>query len=137
MALYQGACHCGAAAVAFETAIPPEALPTRACQCGFCRAHGARTATDPAGRLRFSGNLRRYRFGLGVADFLICPDCGVYLGAIYAEDGRAWGTVNVNCLAARDRFRPAGELVSYEGEDAAARRARRRARWTPAEIGTG
>lgn len=132
MALYEGCCHCGAATVVFETAVSPDELPTRACQCGFCRAHGARTATDPAGRLRFGGRLRRYRFGLGVADFLLCPDCGVYLGALYAEDGRAWGTVNVNCLAARDRFRPAGEPVSYEGEDAEARRARRRARWTPA-----
>ena len=37
----------GYGAPAFEARIcGPDELPVRACQCGFCRAHGARTAAD-------------------------------------------------------------------------------------------
>ena len=132
----RGGCHCGAVRVAFETRTAPEALPVRACQCSFCRAHGARTASDPQGRVRFIGPLRRYRFGLRTADFLLCPQCGVYLGALYADGDGAWATLNVNCLAERALFPVAPEPVSYEVEDAAARGARRKARWTPAELET-
>jgi hypothetical protein len=134
MPTFRGGCHCGAVRVVFETAIAPEALLVRACQCSFCRAHGARTASDPRGRVCFSGPLRRYRFGLRTADFLLCPQCGVYLGALYADGDGAWATLNVNCLAERKLFPAAPEPVSYESEDAATRGARRKARWTPAEL---
>ena len=133
MASYRGGCHCGAVRVVFESRFGPAELPVRACQCSFCRAHGARTASDPQGSVRFSGPLRRYRFGLRTADFLLCPDCGVYLGALYADADGAWATLNVNCLAERALFPAAPEPVSYEGEDPAGRVARRKARWTPAE----
>ena len=46
-----GSCHCGNIKVAFETALDPQALPLRACQCAFCRRHGGVTTSDPAGRL--------------------------------------------------------------------------------------
>jgi hypothetical protein len=133
MASYRGACHCGAVQVSFESRFEPAELPVRACQCSFCRSHGARTATDPQGRIRISGPLRRYRFGLRTADFLLCPECGVYVGALYADADGAWATLNVNCLDERKLFPAAPEPVSYEGEDAAGRVARRKARWTPAE----
>ena len=136
MPRYRGGCHCGAVRVEFDTAIDAADLPVRACQCGFCRAHGARTAADPNGRLRFGGPLRRYRFGLRTADFLLCPECGVYLGALYTDSDGAWATLNVNCLDERALFAAEAAPVSYEGEGAADRVARRKARWTPAETGS-
>ena len=43
MSGYPGACHCGAVGVFFETDAGADALQVRACQCGFCRRHGAKT----------------------------------------------------------------------------------------------
>lgn len=134
--LHRGGCHCGAVRVEFETAAAPADLAIRACQCSFCRGHGARTAADPQGRVRFLGPLRRYRFGLRTADFLLCAECGVYLGALYADSDGAWATLNVNCLEDRAAFRERAEPVSYAGESVEARAARRKARWTPAETGS-
>lgn len=136
MPIYRGGCHCGAIRVTFESRFDPARLPVRACQCAFCRAHGARTAADPEGRVRFEGRFLRYRFGLRTADFLLCPECGVYLGALHADDAGAWATLNVNCLDDRALFPAAPAPVSYEGESAEGRSARRKARWTPAETGT-
>jgi hypothetical protein len=71
----RGECHCGNVAVTLDTAVDPGALPLRACQCSFCRRHGARVTTDPAGLLKISVRdpaiLLRYRFGLGITDFLV------------------------------------------------------------------
>ena len=49
----------------FESRFGPDELPVRACQCGFCRAHGARTAADPEGRVRFEGMERDGSFYAG------------------------------------------------------------------------
>ena len=109
----------------------------RSCACSFCRAHGARTVTDPRGlvrlRVRNPAELGRYRFGQHTAEFLVCRSCGVYVAALMAtSDGRLVATVNVNTLAARTRFTREALSVDYEAESAEARRARRASRWTPA-----
>jgi len=134
--LLRGKCHCGNISLALETALDAQALPLRACQCSFCRMHGVRTTSDPAGRLRFEiadpAVLSRYRFGLATADFLICGRCGAYAGALMSEGEKAWGVVNANLLAEPLTREP--EPVSYEGETAAERIARRKQRWTPAEL---
>jgi hypothetical protein len=67
------------------------------------------------------------------ADFLLCATCGVYVAAVIEADGRRYATVNVNVLAAGDTLSQAAEAVTYEGETAAERASRRRARWTPVE----
>jgi hypothetical protein len=71
---------------------------------------------------------------LQTADFLLCADCGVYVGAVIegAEGSRA--TLNVNLLDARGRFDPAPPLASHDGETPEERRARRRACWTPTHL---
>jgi hypothetical protein len=131
-----GGCHCGAVDVEWRTQAP-EALEVRACSCTFCSKHGARTATDPGGHVRFverePGTLVRYRFATRSADFLLCARCGVYLGAVLTHDGRSVATVNVNTLADRDAF-PSARRVDYADEPRDARIARRLARWTPAEV---
>jgi len=130
MSLYEGACHCGAVNARFETAIQPDDMDVRADQCGFCRRHGAKTVSDPAGKLalRFrEAAVERYRFGTRMNDFIVCRSCGVYVAAII----EGYGVLNVvgadiGALAKRPA-RP----VTYEDESAAMRLARRRERWTP------
>ena len=92
---HKGQCHCGAIRIEFETDQP---LAPRACQCGFCRRHGARTVTDREGSavLALGGEAIRYRFGSGTTDFLICGRCGVYVGALAELDGQAYVTLNLN-----------------------------------------
>jgi hypothetical protein len=132
-----GGCHCGALAVQFSTELPIEQIEVRACQCTFCRAHGALSVTDPQGLLTFSTNdaswLVRYRFGLKLADFLLCSRCGTYLGAYMEDDGRAYGVLNICALRERDRF-GTPLLMRYDGETVVTRLQRRRERWTPARL---
>ena len=74
----------------------------RACQCSFCRAHQALEhvrsgRADPILGTQ-AGPLQRYRFGQRTADFLLCRECGVYIGAeMQADEGR-FGIINVNAL---------------------------------------
>jgi len=134
-----GQCHCGALGVEFDTELPPEQIQVRACQCGFCRAHGALSVTDPAGLLTFrardSSLLVRYRFGLKLADFLLCSRCGAYLGAFMQEEARSLGVLNICVLAERDRF-GTPTLMRYDRETPELRLQRRRERWTPARLVT-
>ncbi len=133
-----GGCHCGNLELVFETARPPAGLTVRACGCSFCRRHGGRTVSDPAGRVEFvvhdPAELSRYRFGLGTAEFLVCRRFGVYVGAVMAEAAAAWAIVNVNALTTPEVFAEAAVPVSYDRESETERRARRRARWTPARV---
>jgi hypothetical protein len=135
--VHRGGCHCGALRYALTSALAVEALPLRACQCLFCRRHGALSTSDPAGRVRFefSAGPIRYRFGLKTADFLICPACGIYIGALFEDGGRAWAIINANTLDDVAALAQPATPMDYEGEDAAARMARRKARWTPVEKG--
>src|SRR5262249_34840440 len=125
-----GACHCGAAFVAFVSGVPLHELALRACQCGFCRRHAARTFTDPRGHAaivaREPGAVGRYRFGLATSDFLICARCGTYAGALY---GGATATLNAR-LFDPALFPQEATPIDYEGESVAERVARRAARWT-------
>ena len=131
--IHAGTCHCEAIGFLYETAVVPAGWPMRACGCRFCRAHGAATTSDPGGALELScrdaSQLMRYRFGLGTADFWLCRTCGVYLGAA-TSDGQ-FGIINTRALIDRPAALPAPQLMSYDGETAAERVARRHLRWTP------
>ncbi len=130
-----GGCHCGNIAFVFDVSAPLEALGLRACQCTFCRAHGARTTSDPNGAIAISvrdkDKLQRYRFGLKTADFLICRDCGVFVGALMEEGGKAYFTVNANAFKPPPPHDLAGSANDFGAEDAAGRMSRRSAKWTP------
>ncbi len=133
-----GRCHCGNLGFALETALTWETIAPRECDCSFCRAHASRCVSDPQGRARIfvadPARLARYRFGLHTAEFLVCGACGVYIGAWVAEEGGGLATLNLRATPFHDR---AGAAVSYGPETAAGRRARRRGRWTPAELRLG
>jgi hypothetical protein len=135
MPTYAGACHCGNLTIVFETGQAPDALEIRACQCAFCTMHGARSVSDPAGRVRVvaraPAETHCYRFALRTADFVVCRRCGAYAAAVMRDGGRSYAIVNVNLLAQARRFTRPAVAVRYDAESEAERRARRAARWTP------
>ena len=134
-ARFAGRCHCGNLEVTFEPRSAPEELVVRSCSCSFCRRHGARCVSDPAGSARIlvrdPALLIRHRFGLKTADFLVCGRCGTYLGAVMASRGPAVATINVNSFDPPHPFEREGVRMRYDGESEPARRARRAAGWTP------
>lgn len=133
--IHTGGCHCGNIKVEFESVLSPAALPLRACQCDFCRRQGALSTSDPDGRIRLTvadpTQLQRYRFGLGVTDFLICQRCGVYVLAMSDIDGGHYAVLNANALECRTAMSGAALPVEYGTEDEATRLKRRKLLWTP------
>ena len=129
----QGRCHCGALIFTYRTPKAPERWSVRSCQCRFCRAHGARTTSDPDGRVTFQldpDRTRWYRFETKSADFLLCSCCGVYIAAALTTSQGAFATLNVNAMG-KEISTPVGTPVSYGSETVEQRRARRLDRWTP------
>lgn len=137
-ATFDGRCHCGAIGFRYGTAIVPENWSIRACQCSFCRAHDALSTSDPHGSLQFTASrpelLNRYRFGLRTADFLLCRECGVYIGALISTAGGQFGIINTHALIAPPDRLAATEAISYDAEDTDGRVSRRETRWTPAKL---
>ena len=103
-----GGCHCGNLTFEMESDRAPEEIPLRTCGCSFCVAQGAVYTSDPEGFVRFRARdparVGRYRFGHGTADFLICRDCGVYLGVVMHEQGHSCAVINVKACAEPERF---------------------------------
>jgi hypothetical protein len=134
----RGGCHCRNLEVVFETALDPGALPLRACRCSFCRRHGGITTSDPAGRLvvevREPEQLQRYRFALGITDFLICRTCGVYVAAVMEAEGRLLGVLNVNVLDEPAPFARQPVPMQYGAETVEDREARRAKGWMSVEV---
>lgn len=136
---YLAACHCGNLSARYECTSAPGEIALRACACSFCRKHNARTTSDPDGRaeivVRDPAALTLYRFGQRTADFLVCGNCGVYLGALFAdEDDKTYVTLNANTFAKVQALPEGAEPVHYDKESPAEKNARRRVRWTPADL---
>lgn len=136
--LIEGNCHCGNLSFRMETQLSTKELVPRECDCGFCRAHGAKCVSDPSGTATIyiddASLLRRYRFGLQTADFLVCGRCGVYIGAAITDGEECRVTLNLRATEFHDW--PA-TVVSYEGETARDRVGRRMEKWTPARMVIG
>ena len=118
-----GACHCGNILVDLQLAKEPASYYPRACDCAFCRKHGACNTSDPAGHTRIVADaaaLHRYRFGLGTADFLMCRRCGVYIGCIIDD---AFASVNTRTLDYA--FPQAPAAMDWSGEKTADERSAR------------
>jgi len=132
--IFEGRCHCGAVGFTLHTSQEPAQWAVRACQCSFCRGHGARTTTDPNGsvtfRIKDPSRLKRYRFGTRSTDFLVCRECGVYVAALLSSSRGQFATLNINTIQG-PLDAPEPEPVSYDGESVAQRQARREQRWTP------
>jgi hypothetical protein len=129
-----GQCHCGAIHVILEPGRPTAELPLRACQCGFCRRHGAATTSHPESRLHIEatpGSLNRYRFGRRAVDALLCEECGVYVASTLEVDGQRFATLNIAGVALTGFEDRIPEIAIYDDETDEQRLARRKARWTP------
>jgi hypothetical protein len=131
---FKGRCHCGAISFRLRTGQSPAQWNVRACQCSFCRAHGARTFSDRQGSVAFRfadpAKLRRYRFGTKSSDFVVCGECGVYLAAVVTSANGQFATLNINTIGGLTGV-PEATPVSYEGEAVQERKSRREQRWTP------
>ena len=132
---YTGHCHCGAIGFSYASALAPANWSIRACQCRFCRMHDALSTSDPDGSLQFHcanpDALQRYRFALRTADFLLCRECGVYIGAAIDVEGRQFGIINTHALDEPPADMAEVGAISYDDEDVSGRVERRAERWTP------
>ena len=135
MADYAGSCHCGSIGFRYTTDILAAEWSVRACQCRFCRMHDALSTSDPNGSLQFHSDnpdaLQHYRFALRTADFLLCRQCGVYIGAVIDVEGRQFGIINTHALVEMPPDIADVGAISYDEEDEAGRIDRRATRWTP------
>jgi hypothetical protein len=121
--------------VAFETALAADAIEVRADQCTFCKSRGAKSVSDPKGKLTVhTAFAHPYQFGLRTADFWVCDNCGAYVAATTIVDGQVYGVLNVVGARIDDLARREAKPVDYDGETVESRQARRAARWTPAVI---
>lgn len=129
-----GACHCNNLSFELTSSIAPEDIRARACDCRFCRIHGARNWSDPKGsaiiRIADPGQLQKYRFALRTADFYVCRVCGAYLGAVLTEKRQCVSTVNLRLTKSNAEDEPA----SYGAEDITGRVDRRLKVWTPTVV---
>lgn len=132
---HHGGCHCGNLRWTLRTGFALHELPAHACQCSFCRRHGALSSSDPEGEVRFTiadtSAIMRYRFERATADFLICARCGVYVGAQMEDAGRYYAIVNLCTLENAAAVEYIAQPMDYSGEDSVSRRARRAKGWTP------
>jgi hypothetical protein len=130
-----GICHCKNLSYELVTEMEPAEIRLRACDCSFCRLHAARNWSDSNGkttiRIKDKKQLQKYRFALKTADFYLCRECGIYLGAVLSDNDGTWSTVNLRLTG----LPLAGEqVVNYDSEDAAGRITRRKRAWTPTTI---
>ena len=134
MQTYQGRCHCGALAYELRTPHQPATWPIRACQCSFCRVHGARTTSGPDATVRFvipdESKLHRYRFASRTADFYVCHGCGAYVASVIDSPKGRFATLNVNLLTPPLDLPPSTPMV-YDSETPSQKLARREQKWTP------
>jgi len=102
-----GGCHCGNIRVSVELERAPESYVPRACDCEFCRKHGAAWVSDARGsltiRIRDERDTHRYLQGDRLAEMLLCRNCGVLVGALW-RGPRVYGVVNAGVLDAPVAF---------------------------------
>ena len=129
----RGSCHCGNIAVSAGLTRVPQQCQPRACDCTFCRKHGAAWLSDPQGSLEIhiadAGDLSRYRQGAAIAEMLLCRRCGVLVAALW-QGPSLYGVVNARVLDAREEFPPA-QPVSPQRLSSEAKASRWQSIWFP------
>ena len=137
----KGSCHCGNLTATMTTEKEPRDMWLRACQCDFCRSHNMRSLADCDGKLAIrvqdESGLNVYHFGMNMVDFLICKNCGNYIGAVQQVDGRLYGIMNANLTENRGRQFGDPEIAHFEEETGEERSERRKNVWTPATLSIG
>ncbi len=133
MTSYPGRCHCGVVRLDFRTDKPPGQWPLRRCTCSFCVRFGGVYTSDPSGEIAVHSNLKlkRYRFGQRTADFLSCPTCGVYVGAMCEIEGSKLVVLNIRVLDGVELDLGKARPMDFDEETIELRNSRRRRHWTP------
>lgn len=102
------ACCCGNIEVTVELSMPTSNYSPRACDCDFCTKHGAAYISDPKGKLAIkvknSLETLNYKNGSGVADFLTCKLCGVFVVVTFSDKGLLSGSLNSRTLVNREEL---------------------------------
>jgi len=97
-----GGCHCGNLRLLLQLTREPAEYSPRACDCDFCRKHGAAWLSDAQGSLRITvrepAGLGKYTQGSRTAELLLCQHCGVLVAACLNADGRLYGAVNARAV---------------------------------------
>ena len=65
------------------------------------------------------------------ADFLLCRNCGVYIGAVIETDKGKFGIINTQALQPQPDNLAGPAPISYDNEVTGGRVARREERWSP------
>ena len=108
------------------------------CGCTFCVARTPHYTSDPAGHVTITideAKVERHRFGLRLADFLICRACDQFVAAYDDSTATTRAVINLDTLARAAEFTAEPlRLTIYDTEDVTARTARRSANWTPATL---
>jgi hypothetical protein len=133
--LIRGCCHCGNLSFALVWEPEPTTIPARACTCTFCSKHGGVWTSCPTGSLRVTvedcARVSTYAFGTKTAEFHVCSRCGVVPVVTSRIGDRLYAVVNVNTFENVEPARLQRASVTFDGEDEAARLARRSQRWIP------
>ena len=113
-----GSCYCGNISYIAELVYSPSSYTQRTCDCDFCTAHGASYISDSKGKLtikiRSEKEINRFKQGSGIADFLICKNCGVVVGACYEDGGILYGAINLKSVREKIEF---GENISVSPKE--------------------
>ena len=130
-----GACHCGNIRFHLDWHPEPSHIPARACSCTFCQKHGGVWTSCPTGTLTVEvaaqRRVSRYNFGTKTADFHVCSTCGAVPVVTSEIEGRTYAVVNVNAFEGVDPSLLKRASANFDGEDEAARLARRARGWIP------
>ena len=130
---YTGNCHCQAVSYALHWPEHAGLLPARRCTCSYCTRFNGTWTSHPDAALELvekeDAPARRYRFGTGTAEFLVCRVCGVVVAAICTLDGSPRAVVNINTLADAGSIEFKRGDSDFDGESLEERLERRLARW--------
>lgn len=103
VAVFKGACHCGAVKFEVEAAV----TPALRCNCSLCRRKGAlMSPTFDSGALTIvegEDALTLYQFNTRVAKHYFCRHCGIYPFHQTRKDPSLW-RVNIGCLEGVDPY---------------------------------
>jgi hypothetical protein len=85
--------------------------------------HGASYVSDALGsvliRIKDERQSNKYRQLSGIADILLCRNCGVLVGVLHRSDERQFAAINAKVVEARARFaaqQPASPKKLSDGE---------------------
>jgi hypothetical protein len=127
-----GGCYCGNILLDLYLTQELASYHPRACDCGFCRKHGAAYISDAHGSLRIRIKDQRrsgtYRQGSELAEMLLCTECGVLVGALYRTEAQIYATVNAKVIEGAAGFGPE-QTVSPKSLSSAAKVSRWKELW--------